>query len=234
MEGWLGARRTSDTKSAPLGRAAVPRKASHAADPAQHAQPHPSQGWGRSPLATGNVSAKEPTYPCCHHASRDPPTATCPPPAASTASRCHYLGVDSLVWRVPRKGSPGHHCQRRIRRTSSHREQGLPAELEETNPGGDGGQQLVLRFREHSGPCPPTHQPAPLPPHPRRPQAHISAQLGSSRAQAVAPLSPFKVPPCPTVLCGDSTGNNLSKTVVVPSRAPGPRALPCRRPPPLS
>lgn len=75
MEGRLGARRTSDTQSAPVGRAAAPRKASRAADPAPHAQPHPSQGWGHPPL----VSAEEPTYPCCRHARRDPPTATCPP-----------------------------------------------------------------------------------------------------------------------------------------------------------
>lgn len=137
------------------------------------------------------------------HDGRDPPTATCPPPAASTASRCHYLGVDSLVCRVPRKGhgSPGHHCPRWIRRTSSHREQGrrLPAELEEMKPGSGGGEELALRFRCPRAPARPTTSPRKflLTPGGPRPTSQLSWAPPGPRQWPTEPLQGAALSHCP-------------------------------------
>lgn len=147
-----------------------------------------------------------------------------PRPTPNAVSLCHYLGADSLVWKIPRKdhGSPGRHCQRWIRRTSSHREQGLclPTELEETKTRSGGRRGVSAQIRGALRPLP-THPPAltaggPTPPPPRQwphgapskclPPSHMGTDATHqltprgplSKAAGVPPFSAESAHPCRT------------------------------------
>lgn len=129
------------------------------------------------------VKGTEPIYTHQHN------TAHCHPLTSPThaASRCHYLGADSLVWRVPQKGrgSPGRHCQRWTHRTSSHGGQGrhLPTELEERKIGA-GREERGVSAQTAVGPALPT-----------RPRAWLPAAL--LWAAWCAYLSPARLLPAP-------------------------------------